>query len=184
MGAYARVLEAHGIPFEIAGGGAFDESEELGALLPVLESIADPDDPVPFVAALRGPVFGVDDDALFGFTGAGGRFRFTAELPSGADARIARAVGLLRDAVGGVESLPPGAAIARLCGRLGLTALAAAEELGESRAGNLLKALAAARKFSGEGRDFPGVVRELARMRDEELIEQMSIEPGRSGACD
>jgi len=181
MGAYARVLEAHGIPFEIAGGGAFDESDELGALLPVLESLADPDDPVPFVAALRGPVFGVDDDALFRFASAGGRFRFTAELPAGADARIVRAAGLLRDAFADVEALPPAAAIARLCGRLGLTALAAAEELGESRAGNLLKALAAARKFSGEGCDFPGVVRELARMRDEDLIEQMSIEPGRAG---
>ena len=81
MGAYARVLEERGVPYEIAGGGAFGESEELGALLPLLRSLADPDDPVSFVASLRGSVFGVDDDALYRWTRSGGRFRFTAEVP-------------------------------------------------------------------------------------------------------
>ncbi len=181
MGVYARALERRGVPFEIAGGGAFGESDELGALMPVLEALADPDDPVPFVAALRGPVFGVDDDALYRYAKSGGRFRFTAELPPGADPRIARAVGLMREGAAEVSTLPPAAAIARLCGRLGLTALAASEELGRSRAGNLLKALAAARKFSAEGLDFAGVLGELARMRDEDLIEQMSLDPGRPG---
>ena len=181
MGAYARALEERGVPYEIGGGGAFGESDELAALMPVLESLADPDDPVPFVAALRGPVFGVDDDALYRFARAGGRFRFTAVPPSDADPRIVRAARLLREALAEIEALPPAAAIARLCGRLGLTALAAAEELGASRAGNLLKALAAARKFSAEGLDFAAVVRELGRMREEDLIEQMSVEPGRPG---
>ena len=181
MGAYARALERRGIPYEIAGGGAFGESDELTALMPVLAALADPDDPVPFAAALRGPIFGVDDDALYRFAKAGGRFRFTADAPEGADARIVRAAGFLREALAEAESLPPAAAIARLCARLGLTALAASEELGESRAGNLLKALAAARKFSAEGRDFQGVVEELRRMREEDLIEQMSLEPGRPG---
>ncbi len=181
MGVYARALEGLGVPYEIAGGGAFGESDELGALMPLLESLSDPDDPVPFVAALRGPIFGVDDDALYRFARAGGRFRFTAEPPAAADPRIARAGRLLREALVDVEGLPPAAAIARLCGRLGLVALAAAEELGASRAGNLLKALAAARKFSAEGLDFAGVVGEIERMRHEDLIEQMSIEPGRPG---
>ena len=64
----------------IAGGGAFCDSEELSALLPLLETLADPDDPVAFVAALRGPAFGVDDDALYRFARSRGRFRFTADL--------------------------------------------------------------------------------------------------------
>ncbi|HTY41927.1 MAG TPA: UvrD-helicase domain-containing protein [Thermoanaerobaculia bacterium] len=179
MGQYARALERLGVPFEIAGGGAFGESTELEALIPLLRALSDADDPVPFVAALRGPVFGVDDDALYRFSRAGGRFRFTAEPPAGTDPRISRAVRILREALGDVETLPPAAALSRLCGRLGLVALAAGEELGRSRAGNLLKALAAARKFSGEGRDFAGVVDELDRMRRENLIEQMSVEPGR-----
>ncbi|HKD18164.1 MAG TPA: UvrD-helicase domain-containing protein [Thermoanaerobaculia bacterium] len=181
MGVYARALERLGVPYEIAGGGAFGESEELAAVVPLLEALADPDDPVPFVAALRGPIFGVDDDALYRFARSGGRFRFTAEPPPGADPRITRAVLMLREALADVETLPPAAAIARLCDRLGLVALASAEELGASRAGNLLKALAAARKFSAEGLDFAGVVGELDRMRHEDLIEQMSLEPGRPG---
>jgi ATP-dependent helicase/nuclease subunit A len=181
MSAYARVLEQQGIPYEIAGGGAFGESEELAALMPILDAVADPDDPVPFLAALRGPVFGVDDDALYRFAQSGGRFRFQADVAPNADARIERAAAILREGLVFAETLPPAAAIARLCERLGLIALAAAEELGESRAGNLLKALAAARKFSAEGRDFRGVVREISRMRGEDLIEQMSVEPGRPG---
>ena len=54
-------------------------------------------------------------------------------------------------------SLPPAAAIARIAAALGSVALAgAARELGDSRAGNLLKSLAAARTFSAEGLDFRG----------------------------
>jgi ATP-dependent helicase/nuclease subunit A len=181
MGAYARALESLGVPYEIAGGGAFGESVQLAALVPLLGALADPDDPVPFVAALRGPIFGVDDDALYRFARAGGRFRYTAEPPASADPRIVRAARMFREALSDVETLPPAAAIARLCDRLGLVALASAEELGASRAGNLLKALAAARKFSAEGLDFAGVVAELDRMRREDLIEQMSVEPGRPG---
>src|SRR5262249_11854158 len=65
---------------------------------------------------------------------------------------------------------------------LGWVAATAAEPLGDSRAGNLVKALAAARKLSAEGRDFPALVRELDRLRNEDLIEQMSLEPGRPSA--
>ncbi|HEX4441310.1 MAG TPA: UvrD-helicase domain-containing protein [Thermoanaerobaculia bacterium] len=181
MGAYARALEQRGVPYEIAGGGALAESRELTALLPILRSIADPDDPIPFAAALRGPVFGVDDDALYRFSRLGGRFRFTAEPPERTDSRIVRAVALIRRAAEFVETLPPAAAISRTAGMLGLLPLAAAAELGESRAGNFLKALAAARNFSAEGLDFAGVVGELERLGDGDTIEQMSLEPGRPG---
>jgi ATP-dependent helicase/nuclease subunit A len=80
------------------------------------------------------------------------------------------------------RELPPGAAISRLCARLGWTAYAAARELGDSRAGNLLKAIAAARTFSAEGLDFDGVVAELERLTSAGYIEEMSARPGRRGA--
>jgi len=179
MGAYARVLEERGVPYEIAGGGAFAESRELSALLPLLRAVADPDDPVPLVAALRGGIFGVDDDALYRFSRLGGRFRFTADPPAGADPRIAGAVAMLRRAAELADALPPAAAIARIAGMLGLVPLAVAEKLGQSRAGNLLKSLAAARKFSAEGLDFGGVVRELEELGKGAEIEQMSLDPGR-----
>ena len=107
---------------------------------------------------------------------------FARRFPKGVDPRIERAFALLREGERLVETLPPAAAIARFAEKLGWTALAAARDLGESRAGNLLKALAAARKFSAEGLAFSAVVGELARLREEDLIEQMSLEPGRPGA--
>jgi ATP-dependent helicase/nuclease subunit A len=179
MAEYARRLEELGVPCEIAGGGAFGDSEELDALLTLLGAVADPDDPVLLVASLRGPLFGVDDDALYRFARSGGRFHYRSDPPAGADPRIRRAFEKLREGEELARTLPPGAAISRFSGGLGWTALAAAEELGASRAGNLLKAFAAARKLSAEGRSFAGVVQELRRMRQETLIEQMSVEPGR-----
>lgn len=182
MSDYARALERQGIPYELSGGGAFKDSEELCGLLPLVRAISDPDDPVAFTAVLRGPLFGVDDEALYGHFRRGGRFSFRAALPVEADARIARACALLREGETLAATLPPGAAIARLCTRLGFTAHAGSLELGDSRAGNLLKALAAARRFSAEGLDFGGVVAELDRLTREGYIEEMSAQPGRRGA--
>ncbi len=182
MSSYARALESRGVPCEITGGGAFGESQELGELLTLLEAVADPDDPVPLVAALRGPVFGIDDTALYRFVRAGGRFSFRTEPPEEADVRIRRAFEKLREGEELSRRLPPGAAIATFSGGIGWTALAASRELGDSRAGNLLKAFAAARKLSGEGLDFASVVSELGRLREEALIEQMSVNPGRADA--
>ncbi len=182
MSEYARALEARGIPYELSGGGAFKDSEELRTLLPLLATISDPDDPVPFAAVLRGPLFGVDDEALYRHFRTGGRFSFRAALPPEPDPRIARACALLREGEQLAEALPPGAAISRLCGLLGWTAYAGARELADSRAGNLLKAMAAARTFSGEGLDFAAVVAELDRLTTEGYIEEMSARPGRPGA--
>jgi ATP-dependent helicase/nuclease subunit A len=179
---YARAIEDRGIPYEQGGGDAFGDSQELADLLMPLAALADPDDPVPLVAALRGPILGVDDEALYRYVRAGGRFSFRSDVPLSADPRIREAFGLLRSAETLVETLPPAAAIARFAERVGWVALAASRNLGESRAGNLLKALAAARGLSAEGLGFPAVVRELARLRQESLIEQMSVEPGRPDA--
>ena len=178
---YARALEERRVPYEIAGGGAFD-TRQLGDLLVLLRALSDPDDAVAIVAGLRGPFFGVDDEALYRFVRAGGRFDFRRETPASADARIARAFDLLREGAQLAETLPPAAAASAFAGRLGWTAFCATRDLGESVAGNLLKAFAAARKLSGEGLDFSTVVRELEQMRREEMIEQMSVEPGRPSA--
>jgi ATP-dependent helicase/nuclease subunit A len=182
MADYARALEARGIPYELSGGGAFKDSEELQTLLPLLQAISDPDDPVPFTAVLRGPLFGVDDEALYRHARSGGHFSFRAALPEGFDPRIAAACALLSEGEDLAASLPPGAAIARLCGRLGWTAYSGSRELADSRAGNLLRAIAAARTFSASGLDFAAVVAELDRLSSEGYIEEMSAQPGRRGA--
>ncbi|MFN2633569.1 MAG: UvrD-helicase domain-containing protein [Thermoanaerobaculia bacterium] len=177
---YARALEARGIPYEIAGGGAFRESAEIVALLTAIEAIADPDDPVPLVATLRGPLFGVDDEGLYRFQRDGGRFDFRTSPPGSADARIRRAFGLLRDGADLADALPPAAALSRFLERIGSVAGAAGGSLGDARAGNLLKALAAARELSRDRESFPEIVRRLRGLTSSGEVEEMVTRPGRS----
>ncbi len=182
MPEYARALEGRGIVCALGGGKAFGASAELAALMPALEALADPENPVPLLAALRGPLFGVDDEALYRFARAGGRFSYRLRPPPDTDPRLSRALALFQEGEALAESLPPAAAIARFVEKLGWVALAASRDLGDSRAGNLLKALAALRKYSAEGSDFARAVEELGRLREEDEIEAMGIEPGRPGA--
>ena len=165
MSDYARALEARGIPYELSGGGAFEDSEELRTLLPLLRTISDPDDPVPFVSVLRGPLFGVDDEALYRLLArrrpvlvpgdpAGGR---RSRGSSGPASSCARARSWRRRCRRRPRSRGSAATSAG-------PRYAAARELGDSRAGNLLKAIAAARTFSAEGLDFAAVVAELDRL--------------------
>ncbi|HEY6146324.1 MAG TPA: 3'-5' exonuclease, partial [Thermoanaerobaculia bacterium] len=179
MKRYAQALEQRGVPFEIAGGDAFKGEDDLAILVTVLRAIADPDDPVPLVAALRGPLFGVDDRALYLFRKAGGRFHFEKPVPAGTDERIDRAFELLREGQRLSETLPPAAAVASFAERLGWIASRAAGEIGDTRAGNLLKALAAIRERSREGSSFEGVVRSLAELSIAGEAEEMTATPGR-----
>lgn len=179
---YARALEERGIPFEISGGDAFKSEDDLATLVMALRAVADPDDPVPLVATLRGPLFGVDDRALFLFKTAGGRFQFTRRTPAGTDLRIEDAFAALREGQAMSEMLPPGAAVARFAERLGWIAAKAAGEIGDTRAGNLLKALASARERSRAGDSFARVVRHLADLAAEGEAEEMTTTPGQPDA--
>jgi ATP-dependent helicase/nuclease subunit A len=178
--AYARALEARGVPYEIAGGGAFRDSDEIATLLAALEAIADPENPVPLVATLRGPLFGVDDEALYRFAKAGGRFDFRSRPPARSDARIRRAYEILSEGSDFAATLPPAAALSRLVERLGAIALAAAGSLGDARAGNLVKALATARELSRQREPFPEIVRRLAELAEQDKVEEMVTRPTRS----
>ena len=178
---YARALEARRIPYDISGGGAFSDSREIAALLPFLEALIDPDDPLPLVAALRGDLFGIDDQALFHFRRAGGRFSLLTDPPAESDPRLHRAWSLLRESREWVRRLPPAAALAAIIERLGIVAAAAADELGETNAGNLLKALTLARELSSRGEPFAAVVRHLRELSQTGETEEMSSEPGREG---
>ncbi|MEP6769359.1 MAG: UvrD-helicase domain-containing protein [Acidobacteriota bacterium] len=177
---YARALEARGIPYEIAGGGAFRDSKEIAALLAAIEALADPDDAAALVATLRGPLFGVDDECLYRFRQAGGNFDFRVAPAGTADVRIRRAFGLLREGAELADSLPPAAALSKFLERLGSVALAAGGSLGDARAGNLLKALAAARELSRDRQDYPEIVRRLRELTEVGRVEEMVTRPGRA----
>ncbi|HYK43346.1 MAG TPA: 3'-5' exonuclease, partial [Thermoanaerobaculia bacterium] len=181
MRSYAAALEQRGVPFEIAGGDAFKGEEDLAVLVTALRAIADPDDPVSLVATLRGPLFGVDDRALYLFRKSGGRFAFDSRLPRDADPRIERAFALLKEGQRLSETLPAAAAVTRFTERLGWIASRAAGEIGDTRAGNLLKALAVIRDRSREGGSFDDIVRGLDELALAGEAEEMTSTPGRSG---
>jgi ATP-dependent helicase/nuclease subunit A len=182
MDLYAKELEARGVSYEISGGGAFSESEDLADLLPVLETLVDPANPVSLVASLSGSFFGVDDDALYRFRRSGGRFHLFAPLPAGVDERIARALRMLTEAHELSRSLPPGAALAAICEKLGAMAHGGARELGGTRAGNLLKACSIARSLSARGSPFGSIIRYLRELTEASDAEEMSTRPGETRA--
>ncbi len=182
LDAYARALESAGVRAAVAGGRAYKDSEEVRALLPFLQSIADPDDPVPFVAFLRGPCCGVDDDALYRFKRAGGRFSWRSDPPPDADPRVATAVAQLRRGREWARDLPAGSAVARIVDDLAILPGAYADVVGERRAGNVEKTLTFARSLSARGASFAQIVEALETVVDEGETPEMSIEPVREDA--
>src|SRR3954468_19431291 len=84
---YATALEQLNIPIEVSGAGAFGKSVEVESLTILLRALADPQDSLPLVAVLRGPLFGISDPQLFTYKQSGGWFNIFAEsqLPDSRD---------------------------------------------------------------------------------------------------
>jgi ATP-dependent helicase/nuclease subunit A len=180
---YARALEMLGIPYEVTGGKAFNHSEELAMVMQAIRCILDPDDSVALAAFLRGPLCGVDDQALYEFARAGGTFRLFGRVPDGTDQRIIDGLELLRQAAREANELPPAALLARLFDRLGIFAQAATEGQYGTRLGNLLLALSYARRLSSLGGSLAAVHEELeALLADESEVEELSVDPVRANA--
>ena len=180
---YAEALELEGVPSEVTGSRAFAKAEELRMLMPLLRVVLDAEDQVSLVAYLRGPLCGVDDQALYDFVQAGGRFSFHSELPETTAPRLRDGMNLAREAWREARELPPAATIARLVDRLGLLAQAAAKDRGVTRSGNLLKALAIARQESAGGASLALIVdRFEALLEGESDIQEMGVNPAAANA--
>ncbi|MEO8380982.1 MAG: UvrD-helicase domain-containing protein, partial [Acidobacteriota bacterium] len=175
---YAEALEQEGIRYDVTGGEAFARSEDLQRVMPLLRAVADPDDAVSLAAFLRGPLCGASDDALYRFVRAGGRFSAFGTAPEGTDATIVAGLQIARAGIDLSRELPPAAALANLFEKVGLTALASAEEKGGTRAGNTLLALALARRESAAGAAFGDVVVWLDELlRSKAKIEELDVDP-------
>ena len=177
LDAYARAFDALGVPADVSGSRALPISKGLTELRPFLAAIQDPDDGVAVVAFLSGPLCGVDDATLYAYRKLGRRFSSLVDPPAGTDPRIVRGLTLLSDARRDVRELPAGAALGVICERLGIVARLAAGPDGRTASGNLLKVLALARRLSGEGLSFRGVMERLAEGAPALDLEEMSVEP-------
>ena len=180
---YARALEERGIPYDISGGGAFNDSQELLHLLNLLTAIVDPEDQVALVATLRGSFYGVSDDLLYRFKKEGGIFSYLSSQDRCDDQKILKQIGPVLEEIRmfhrWTRIKPPAAALSMILDQLGVIPLALTQEMGESRAGNLLKALELSfREVSGDSISFTDIVERLRQHHEELEVEEMSLEPG------
>jgi len=145
LAVYARALQDLGIPHQVAGGAALNETPEVELLHLAVSAAVNPHDPVAVVAALRSELFGLSDRTLYAFRKHGGEFRPGAEAPAALPPEERK---VLDDALGRlaryrrwIAAGPPVAAIERMIADLGLWARAGAATGGDVRSGSLAKAV-------------------------------------------
>ncbi len=176
---YARALEDRGLPIDASGAGVGLE-DELEALMHLLETLVDPDDPVLVVGTLVGLFFGIDHEELVAHHLAGRRNEQT--VPAEADTRVGRA---LRDLhrwwiLGRTE--PADVVVGHLVSELGLFPHAASSDLGSLRTGALAYAMDAIRAHAASGdTSLVGSLEALAAALEWEEAEA-PLEPGRPDA--
>ena len=166
--AYAKRLEAYGIPVEVTGGTAVNEVDEVALLHTALAAVVEADNPVALVGALRSPLFGVSDTELYRFSEGGGVFNYhragAAEI-DGAE-HIAEALGRLGRYAGWISRMQPVAAVQRIAGDLGLLARAVSAPGGADRAGALCKAIELLREAQREQWTVAALVEYLGALID------------------
>jgi ATP-dependent helicase/nuclease subunit A len=184
VAAYAAALEELGIPCEVGGGGAFVDAGPVAALRGLLQALADPEDAVPLVGVLRGPLFGLSDDELYRHKMAGQPLRIPvrrddAKGEAVGEGQAAEALATLGAWYAWTRTMPLGAAVERILDAAGLLAWAAAGEAGQTAAGNLLKAVDRVRAVSEEGGGLAQAAEGLAGDLESKDIEAQPLEPGR-----
>lgn len=177
---YAHALEVLGIPYEISGGESFSNSIELKEIYKVLKAVADPKDPVVLVAALRGIFFGVSDNELYQFVKQGGKFSIFTQ-PKEAPVIIKDAFKRIKYYCDTASHNAPLAALEKIIEQLGIIPFAVSEQMGASKAGNILKAIELLRGLRVDMTgNFPELVEYLSDLLNIEGIEEMSLFPGTS----
>jgi ATP-dependent helicase/nuclease subunit A len=171
LSTYAWHLERLGIPHEVTGGSGVNESDELRFLYLCLRAAARPHDRVDLVAALRSPVFGISDQALYDFKRAGGHFDYRRNAPeSGLDAddRAAIEDAFRRLALFNrwMKTLPIVAAFEKVTSDLGLYPRAAAQPGGHLQAGCLAKAVELARSAQRQSTSTMQLMEYLGQLID------------------
>ncbi len=187
MTLYARALEKRGIAFSLSGGGDLAESDELKELLNLLQALADPANPVPLAAALRGIFFGLSDDLLYRYKLAGGQFNFLVPLPGNIDPDLSKPFAAARETLmryrDWANKLPPSSAIEKILDELGLIPYALAGDMGRGRAGSIMQALELLRSRESRGEcSFGGAVDYLERILEEGVEEELAVDGGSTSA--
>lgn len=142
---YAQKLQEYGIPHQVTGGSALNETRELRLLHLCLLALAQPDNPVVLVAALRSELFGFSDRALYAYKKAGGKFNWHEPAPSSCPQAervlFEQAFAQLQRHADWLRRMSTAAAMGKIIADLGLVVLAAAGPGGDVQAGSIYKGL-------------------------------------------
>lgn len=177
LSAYARALEARGVPIQVTGAGVGVE-EELTELLALLECMIDPGNPVKVVAVLVGLFFGLDLDRLTDHRLDGGSLDAMRPGDAG-DPEVLEAVRTLHGWWRLSTRTPADVFVGRMVADLGLLPYAAAGDLGSLRAGALVFAMDAVRAATLAGdASLPGALDALRGALDLREAEA-PLEPAR-----
>ena len=167
---FEQALESHGVPYVTPAGAGFFTRQEVRDLTNLLAWLAEPDDHIALVGALRSPLFMIDDRTLLACHAADRSWlRVLAEPPgdvSGdARQRCAHAAAVLRELSEAVALEPPDAIVERALALTGFEAAWAPVRGGEQALANIRKLVAILRTLGG--RSIDESVAYLHRRRDE-----------------
>ena len=176
---YTAALDRLHIPVTVSGAVAFSESREVAILAGLLGALADPDDGVKLVGVLRGPLFGLSDEALFRHRVAGLGFHLSAPIPDEATGPVVEALRRIQEMYRWTRTLPAPAAVERIVQATGILARATAMTPGAAEAGDLLHAVDRVRQITEAGGGLAAAAEVLAEDLVESEVESVPLEPGR-----
>ena len=167
---FEQALESHGVPYVTPAGAGFFTRQEVRDLTNLLAWLAEPDDHIALVGALRSPLFMIDDRTLLACHGADRSWlRVLADPPGNvagdARQRCKHAAAVLRELREAVALEPPDAIIERALDLTGFEAAWAPVRGGEQALANIRKLVAILRTLGG--RSVDEAVSYLHRRRDE-----------------
>ncbi|HYL82428.1 MAG TPA: UvrD-helicase domain-containing protein, partial [Candidatus Acidoferrum sp.] len=172
----ARALEARRIPYDLTGAEGFAEDPGVSAVFTLLQSLADPDNPLLVTAVLTGRLFGHSYQELYDFKTGGGRFAFLGGAPAAGE--IAESLARMHALWRLTLDRSPAAALASILESLGIVPLAASSPLGAAAGGKLTKLVELIQAAPGtECADFPSAVEWLAGSVEGE-VEPLSLLTG------
>jgi ATP-dependent helicase/nuclease subunit A len=181
---YAAKLESCSIPSDTSGDRA--GIEEIDALQTLAEFLGDYTDSVRLLAVLRGPLFGVSDEALFHYAMEMGRVAMFPAAEEGALTALAAPVGealvRIRSYWDAVRSMPAAVAFGRIVEDLGLIPYAAVRETGAIRSGTLVKLIELIQQDLPASAAWHELTAYLRRLQEADGLEGTSLFSGSGGA--
>ena len=155
-----------GVPYQVHGGTAFYERQEVRDCAAVIAFLADNTDDIALYGALRSPFFGISDAELFRATGGRGR-RLYSRLREHATGPAADACRMLERWQAYARREPPSVFVTRILRESGIYAVCAGQENGDQKTANLRKITEIARSRESTGcygfDDFAADLRQAVR---------------------